>query len=68
MVETPLVNTPSKAESLLHSQEQEASGIGPYVNANKTEYMYFQQKGVISTLSGEPLKLLDQFKYLSRNV
>ena len=34
-----MANTPNQAESLLHSLEQAAAGIGLYVNANKTEYM-----------------------------
>ena len=34
-----LVNTPTKAKSLLHSLEQAAGGIGLHVNAVKTEYM-----------------------------
>ena len=40
---------PDQAESLLHSLEQAASGIGLYVNADKTEYMCFNQRGNIST-------------------
>ena len=32
-------NTSDQAEFLLHSLEQTAGGIGPNVNANKTEYM-----------------------------
>ena len=31
-----LANKPSKAESVLHSQEQVAGGIGQYVSASKT--------------------------------
>ena len=33
--------TPAQAESLLHSLELTAAGIGLYVNADKTEYMSF---------------------------
>ena len=36
-----LVYTPTQAESLLHSLEQAAGGIGFPVNADKTEYMGF---------------------------
>ena len=32
-----LPNTPAQAESLLHSLERAAGGVGVYVNANKTE-------------------------------
>ena len=34
-----LANTPDQAETLLHSLERAAAGIGLYVNAHKTEYM-----------------------------
>ena len=34
-----LANTPAQAESLLHSLEQTASGIGLYVNSDKTEFI-----------------------------
>ena len=37
-----LVNTPTQAESLLHSLEQAESGIGLHVNADKTEYVYIK--------------------------
>ena len=36
-----LANAPTQAESLLHSPEQEAGGVGLVVNADKTEYMCF---------------------------
>ena len=47
-----LANTPNQAETLLHSLEQAAAGIGLHVNAHKTEYMCFNQTGDISTLDG----------------
>ena len=59
-----LANTPDQAETLLHSLERAAAGIGLYVNAHKTEYMYYNQMGDISTLEGTPLKLVDKFTYL----
>ena len=34
-----LANTPNQAEILLHSLERAAAGIGPHVNAHKTEYV-----------------------------
>ena len=43
-----LANTPVQAETLLHSLERAATGIGLYVNAHKTEYMCFNQAGDIS--------------------
>ena len=63
-----LANTPTQAESLLHSLERAAGGIGLYVNENKTEYMCFNQRGDISTLNGGPLKLVDKFTYLESSV
>ena len=33
-----LVNTPAQAESLLHSLEQAASGIGLYMKADNTDF------------------------------
>ena len=35
-----LTITPTQAESQLHNLEQVAGGIGPYVNADKTECMF----------------------------
>ena len=59
-----LPNTPAQAETLLHSLEQAAVGIGLHVNAHKTEYMCFNQRGDISTLNGSSLKLVGKFTYL----
>ena len=61
-------NSPAQAESLLHSLEQAVGGIGLHVNADKTEYMCFNQTGDISTLKGGPLKLVDKFTYLGSSV
>ena len=47
-----LANTPNQAETLLHSLERAAAGIRLHVNAQKTEFMCFNQKGDISTLDG----------------
>ena len=58
-----LANAPNQAETLLHSFERAAAGIGLYVNAHKTEYMCYNQTGDISTL-----KLVDKFTYLGSNV
>ena len=35
----PRENSPTQAESLLHSLEQPAGGIGLHVNEDNTEYM-----------------------------
>ncbi len=48
-----LANTPNQAETLLHSLERVAAGIGLHVNANKTEYMCYNQTGNIATLDGQ---------------
>ena len=59
-----LANTPTQAETMLHSLERAAAGIGLHVKADKTEYMCFNQRGNISTLNGSSLKLVDKFTYL----
>ena len=56
-----LTNISAQAESLLHSLEQAAGGIGLFVKANKTEFMCFKQKKTITTLIGKLLKLIDLF-------
>ena len=63
-----LANTPNQAETLLHSLERAAAGIGLYINAHKTEYMCYNQTCDISTLEGTPLKLVDKFTYLGISV
>ena len=45
-----LANIPIQTESLLHSLEQAAGGIGLHVNADRTKYMCFNQQRDISTL------------------
>ena len=56
-----LANTPNQAETLLHSLERAAAGIGLYVIAHKTEHMCYNQTGDITTLDGTPLKLVEEF-------
>ena len=63
-----LANTPAQAESLLHSLKRAAVGIGLHINADKTEYMCFNQRGDISTLNSSSLKLVDKFTYLGSSV
>ena len=63
-----LSKTPNQAETLLHILEQAAEGIGLHVNAHKTEYMYYNQTGDITTLDETPLKLEDKFTYLESSV
>ena len=57
-------NTPARAESLLHSLEQAAAGIGLHFNAEKTEYMCFNKRCNISILNRSSLKPVDNFAYL----
>ena len=66
---TLLANTPAQLETLLHGLEQAAGGISLHVNADKTEYMCFNQRGDISTIRrGGALKLMDKFTYLGSSV
>ena len=57
-----LANTPNRSETLLHSLERAAAGIGVNVNAHKTEYMCYNQTGDMITLDGTPLKIVDKFE------
>ena len=63
-----LANTPTQVKTLLHSLEQVAAGIGLHVNAHKTEFMCFNQRGDILTLNGSSLKLVDKFTYLGSSI
>ena len=63
-----LANVPAQAEFRLHSLERVAGGLSLLVNADKTEYTRFNQRGDISTLRGGALKLVDKFTYLGRTV
>ena len=53
---------------LQHRLERTTDGLGPHVNADKTEYMCFNLTGDISTLKGVPLKLMDKFTSLESSV
>ena len=63
-----LVNTPSQAESLLHSLERVAAAIGLHINIDNTKYMCLNQRGGISTLNGSSQKLVDKFTYQASSV
>ena len=65
-----LANAPAQAKSLLHSLERAASGISLHVNADKTEYMCFDQNQTkdIITQTSSSLKLVDEFTYLKSSV
>ena len=63
-----LANTPNQAETLLHSLERAAAGIGLHINVHKAEYMCFNQAGDIFTLEGTTLELVDKFTFLGSSV
>ena len=63
-----MTNTPNQAETLQHSLERAAAGIGLHVNAYKTEYKCYNQTGDITTQDGTPIKLVDRFTYLGSSV
>ena len=63
-----LANTPAQGETLIHSLERATAGIGLHVNAHKTEYMCFNQRGDISTLNRSSLKLVNKFTYQRSSV
>ena len=63
-----LANTSTQAKSLLHSLDQAVGGIDLHVNADKTEYMCFNQKRDIFTLKNCSLKVVNKFTYLGSNV
>ena len=63
-----LANTPTQAETPLHSLERAAAGISLHVNAHKTEYICFNQTGDISTLGGSSLKLVNKFTYQGSSI
>ena len=63
-----LSNTPTQAKFLLHSLEQAAGSISLHINANKTEYMCFNQKGDIPMLNSGSLKSVDKIKYFGSSV
>ena len=53
---------------MLFSLEQAARGIGLHGNSDETDIVCFNQDSAISSLIGKPLKLVDQFMYLSSNI
>ena len=62
-----LANSPAQAETLLHSLERAAEGIGLHVNAHKMKYMCFNETGDISTLGGRSLNRVDKFTYTGKS-
>ena len=63
-----LANTSTQAESRLYSLERTAADMGLNVNADKTEYISFNQTGDISSLNASSLKLVDKLTYSGSSV
>ena len=63
-----LANVPAQGETLLHSLERAVAAIGLQVNAHKTEYTCFKQRGGTSIQNGSSLKLVNKFSYLGSSV
>ena len=63
-----LANTRAQVESLLLRLERAVAGIGLHVNADKTEYICFNQRGDISIVNGSSLKQVDKFTYQGSSV
>ena len=68
IIDTDYIMLLANTESLLHSLEWAADGVGLHVNTDKREYMGFNQRGDVSTLNGGPLTLVDNFTYLGSSV
>ena len=63
-----LTSITAQAKPLKHSLEQASTSVSLYVTAIKTEFMSFEIEGAISTLSGKPIKLVEQFTYFGNNI
>ena len=63
---TVLADVLKDATFLLHSIERTAKEIGLYLNANKTEFICFNQDASqgMESLNGEKIKQMEDFKYL----
>ena len=58
----------TRVNSYLNVRRNEKTDKGPHVNAEKTKYMCFNQRGDISTQNGSSLKLVDKFTHLGSSV
>ena len=59
-----LANTPIQEKTILHCLEYAVGEIDSWTYSNQAGQMYFKQSGIIATLSGKWLKLIDQLKHL----
>ena len=62
------VNKATQAKTLPPRLERVVADISHHDNADKMEYMCFNQRGDISTLNGSSLKLLDMLTYRASSV
>ena len=65
---TLLSDNSYNAQKLFHILEQSAGFFGLHANATKTEYICYNQNGLIATLNKTPLKKVDDFVYLGSNI
>ena len=63
-----MTDTISDATYLLHHIEKTAKEIGLYINANKTEFISYNQEGIIHSLEGKNIKSVQDFTYLGSNI
>jgi exonuclease III len=63
-----LSDTISDANRLLHLIETAASEIGLHINAGKTEYISYNQQGVILSKNNKTIKSVNEFVYLGSNI
>ena len=61
-------NTPTQVETLLHCLERTACSIGLHVNADKMEYICFNQRDDISSLNGGSLQPVNKSTYHGSSV
>ena len=53
---------------LLHHLETSAKEIGLFINAKKTEFISFNQKGQMKSLNGKEIKAVEDFTYLGSRI
>ena len=63
-----LQNASAQDESLHHSLEHLAGGIGFSVKEKNPDYTCFKQEGTISILNDRPLKFVGKFTYIGSNI
>ena len=61
-------NVSPPTECWLHNLEQAARITGVYAKSDKIDFKCFNQDGIISSLTGKPLKFVNQFIYLGSHI